>query len=1798
MKPDSPRGSPLGVQITLVRPKRQIVVEAVALNSPADRAGFMEEDIIVSIAGRTLQGFRMPDVVGLLPDKKERQQRQAEAAAETAAKAKFVAFRVDMLSRLGATSSLKELQAALQQLLDGVGDLRERQGVKERTVRLRRATTGSGASLGPLGLELVKASSAGGGGEVSVRRVHPGGAAEGAIHEGEVLVRVGGLPVRGLDMDRIVELLRKQGRDVELVMRTPPELLQGLVGAAAGEQNEQQQPESPEPPEPPEQHPEPQEPAEKPQQEQEQEPSPPPRPNADDKNDKTKRDKDNDNKEDKDMQIVVIPILLRARKNPSVGAKFAQGERNRDGSVTASHVPGNSRAAKGGLRTGDAVIKINGKDVAAIKMISQVHKFTKLADPAVLVIHRRQAAGEGTPGGGHRGTGKRPKGKPASNAKASKKSSSSSSHSSSKRKKTNRKNAQKQRRAPPVAARGDGPQEVVLVRPTDGTGLLGLEMGQDTSTGSVLIRRVKAGSAADKAGLVGGEEILEIGGKPAKGVPMDQVAALLKREGDKVRLVVAAVSGRVGDGARKPAPGVTTRKLTLVRPPGGGPLGMEVALREGGAGGSGEAVVVRVGRGSAAAKGGLRKDDVIIEIAGRAVKGLALKELHQLLQASKKEVALVVHSVVEATNGDDNNDGDEAAEGEEAEEEDPSVTVEVLHRGVQIGARFGRPGRDQQIVIKYVRQPSSRAAEAGLRVGDVVVSINGVVLNHKTAVGRLTALIHKKDPAVFHILRAPQGRKKKTKATGSRKTHSQKQQQQEQEQEDLDDEGDEDADDSGSAARGKGRVRQIHVANVYMPPYAECGVTSPPALASLLHGVVRCAPGLFGGPLPRPAASQTPLSVAVVALDSTMSADGATGCTPLTASDEALAAGKALLVLRGNCPFTTKASVAQAAGAAALVIVNNDDGPPMPIFGLSGPSNSGMSYDDDDDEGADEVRIPLVMVMRHVGLLLAAAANGPRESLLLDQAVGTAGGAGVGTSSRAPVRLRLAGLDKDPALVRAGDRAAHASGRRVVVGRNGVLPGDPFADADVTGTGSATDHRQLPRATKAACHLRLRVMTFTEGGSLDQDFVDVRPYDPSSPSGEQRKQPSSNNTSSPGANSSNPSGAENGSVNSTWTCNGTDCQQPSPSRSSTSAEAGTGPASEKEARALAAAQRALHSGGSSNSRSSNGSGGGGRRQAKPGAVKCAPAGFGSALPRNPGAIRGILVAVPGWDACSPLEEFVPDESIEEEEEGSEASGEQKKQDSNGTAAAETTATAAAATGPPDVRGRIVVVRRGGCLFDAKLRLAQAAGAAGLIVANIIPRKPIFAMELPRGATPEEGRSLVTPALMVSSEDGDRLFSVLGNLTTAARATSTTSGGSGSSGASIAAGKARTEVVVEMLVVATGDEEDREEQQRKVRAEREAAARQRKRQEAARARHQKQAAAAEDRSPVHITVAYPGGGVQIERGRLLGAGQSVRPQNGELIRLERKVELVDVLTGVNFTVRVPRRRLCPRCHGRSALPKHLKPCPGCTTPGHGHHGHDHGHHHHHHHHDDEDEPAHHRRTAGIMGISHMLGSGFRQTREVTCPVCGGHGELMVHRRHACPHCGGRRVDTIESPLFFVVPPGVVDGHVIMLRGRGHEKPLHRQGDVLCQIRVAKHPDFERVGDDLTGHLQISLAEALAGFTREVKLLNGTAINVTRVGYTAPGHVEVVSGAGLPLRDMGAFGRDVRGGGGNDDGRGMGDLRLLIGVTMPNITKTLNRSTRAALHRAFGLDGEGNGGGGREYGGGADDDEEEEPLGRNV
>ena len=63
--------------------------------------------------------------------------------------------------------------------------------------------------------------------------------------------------------------------------------------------------------------------------------------------------------------------------------------------------------------------------------------------------------------------------------------------------------------------------------------------------------------------------------------------------------------------------------------------------------------------------------------------------------------------------------------------------------------------------------------------------------------------------------------------------------------------------------------------------------------------------------------------------------------------------GKVALVDRGGCSFVEKAQRVQAAGAIAMICVNNDENEPDKVFGMAG---------NDEDEGPEGITIPAIMI--------------------------------------------------------------------------------------------------------------------------------------------------------------------------------------------------------------------------------------------------------------------------------------------------------------------------------------------------------------------------------------------------------------------------------------------------------------------------------------------------------------------------------------------------------------------------------------------------------------------------------------------------------------------------------------------------------------------------------------------------------------------------------------------------------------------------------------------------------------------
>ena len=109
---------------------------------------------------------------------------------------------------------------------------------------------------------------------------------------------------------------------------------------------------------------------------------------------------------------------------------------------------------------------------------------------------------------------------------------------------------------------------------------------------------------------------------------------------------------------------------------------------------------------------------------------------------------------------------------------------------------------------------------------------------------------------------------------------------------------------------------------------------------------------------------------------------------------------------------------------------------------------------------------------------------------------------------------------------------------------------------------------------------------------------------------------------------------------------------------------------------------------------------------------------------------------------------------------------------------------------------------------------------------------------------------------------------------------------------------------------------------------------------------------------------------------------------------------------------------------------------------------------------------------------------------------------------------------------------------MLEGEADQVPDQEAGDIVFVLEEAEHNVFRRGGADLAADIDVTLAEALCGFSRVVlKHLDGRGIHIKHPQKTPevlkPGQVIKVLGEGMPLKKS-----DQK-----------GDLYMIVNVQFP-------------------------------------------------
>ncbi|CAA6671529.1 unnamed protein product [Spirodela intermedia] len=105
--------------------------------------------------------------------------------------------------------------------------------------------------------------------------------------------------------------------------------------------------------------------------------------------------------------------------------------------------------------------------------------------------------------------------------------------------------------------------------------------------------------------------------------------------------------------------------------------------------------------------------------------------------------------------------------------------------------------------------------------------------------------------------------------------------------------------------------------------------------------------------------------------------------------------------------------------------------------------------------------------------------------------------------------------------------------------------------------------------------------------------------------------------------------------------------------------------------------------------------------------------------------------------------------------------------------------------------------------------------------------------------------------------------------------------------------------------------------------------------------------------------------------------------------------------------------------------------------------------------------------------------------------------------------------VEEILTIEVKPGWKKGTKITFSEKGNEQPNGIPADLVFIIDEKPHEVFTREGNDLVTTQKISLAEALAGCTVQLRTLDGRQLTVPVTAVVHPAYEEVVPREGMPL-----------------------------------------------------------------------------------
>lgn len=196
------------------------------------------------------------------------------------------------------------------------------------------------------------------------------------------------------------------------------------------------------------------------------------------------------------------------------------------------------------------------------------------------------------------------------------------------------------------------------------------------------------------------------------------------------------------------------------------------------------------------------------------------------------------------------------------------------------------------------------------------------------------------------------------------------------------------------------------------------------------------------------------------------------------------------------------------------------------------------------------------------------------------------------------------------------------------------------------------------------------------------------------------------------------------------------------------------------------------------------------------------------------------------------------------------------------------------------------------------------------------------------------------------------------------------------------------------------------------------------------------------------------------------GQQRRRPKGQDLRINIKMSLEDIYSGIVKKIKYKRVKKCESCNGGGGETVGCNQCNG----------------------------------TGVF-VKIVNGPFGRMQQQSTCPSCNGNGKLI---KVACNSCNSNGGNLIEETVELKIPQGITDGEIMVSRGGGNFVRDGEYGDLILQIVELPHDKFRRNGLDIHHRLKLPYDKLVLGGPIEVETINGRIrMNIkegTEVGET--------------------------------------------------------------------------------------------------